>query len=448
MPRENKIIEKILRLAKKVLPNDLTKKIRPFYHYGLAFLGALFSGFPSRNLIVIGVTGTKGKTTTANLIAHILESSGHKTGLTTTVNFKIGGQENENYLKQTMPGRFKLQKFLREMTNAGCVYAVVETSSEGIAQFRHKFLNYQAAVFLNISPEHIERHGGFENYRAAKLELFKAVARKTNGIGVYNLDDDAVEFFISPKIKNRFGFSFSGKTAYGVKPVFGENLRLSGEGLAFNALGESLESSLLGKFNAENCLAAITATHALGIDTVKIKTALKSFQGVPGRFEIIKKKGLTAVIDYAHEPASLKAAYQAVSETKLNAGGGKTICLLGGQGGGRDKWKRPEMGRIASEHCDRIILTNEDPYDEDPKKILDDIAKGVPENQKENIFQIIDRREAIEKAVSLARQNDVIIFTGKGGEKSMCVENGKKIPWDEKKVVLEILEKKAPEGDI
>lgn len=201
------------------------------YHFSLAFLAAVFYGFPSRKMIVIGVTGTKGKTTTCNLIADILQGAGFKTGLASTVNFRIGDKEWVNETKQTMLGRFALQKFLRQMADSGCKYAVIETSSEGIIQYRQRFIDYNVAVFTNLSPEHIERHGGFEKYRAAKVKLFEQVAKRRNGVGiyphtitkiinffrprrkssfgvgVYNLDDKNVGYFLKPAIKAKYGFS-------------------------------------------------------------------------------------------------------------------------------------------------------------------------------------------------------------------------------------------------
>src|SRR3989344_4918359 len=200
-------MEVLLNFLRNLIPKSIFKRLQPAYHFSLAFLGALAYGFPSKKLIVIGVTGTKGKTTTSNLIHHILTFSGKKTGLATTVNFKIGEKERMNETKQTMLGRLELQKLLREMVRDGCEYAIVETSSEGIMQFRHRFIDFDAAVFTNITPEHIERHGGFHLYRAAKVELFNRVAQKPNGIGIYNLDDENVDYFLKPAIKTKIGYS-------------------------------------------------------------------------------------------------------------------------------------------------------------------------------------------------------------------------------------------------
>lgn len=187
------------KLLKKLIPDFIFS----IYHWKLAFFGALIYGFPSRKLKVIGVTGTKGKTTTCNLLAQILQEAGFKTGMATTVNFRIGEREWINEYKQTMLGRFRLQKLLRQMVREGCRYAVIETSSEGILQYRHRFVDYSVAVFTNLSPEHIERHGSFENYRAAKLKLFEKVARKKDGVGVYNLDDPSVKYFLRPGVEKK-----------------------------------------------------------------------------------------------------------------------------------------------------------------------------------------------------------------------------------------------------
>lgn len=434
-------MEQILRFFEKYLiPKSLYGLGQPIYHWLLSFGGALIYGFPSKNMIVIGVTGTKGKTTTCNLIHHILNSSGHKTGLSTTVNFKIGDKEWQNGLKQTMPGRFRLQKLLKQMKDAGCEYAVVETSSEGILQYRHKFIDYDMAVFLNISPEHIERHGSFENYRAAKVKLFEKVGQK--GIGVYNLDDENASHFFEAEIGEKYGYSLKSQTANPElqtnHKVQIANCKLSADKTEFTANGINYKTGLVGEFNVYNCAAAITAATALNISEEKIKEALATFNTVSGRMEIVKApQGFSVIVDYAHEPKSLGAVYKAVKETQMASGKSRMICLLGSCGGGRDKWKRPEMGKVASLYCDEIILANEDPYDENPEKILDDIRAGINREvfSHQKVYEIVDRKEAIKRAISMAKKGDAVVLTGKGGEMWMCVENGKKIPWDEKNIV-------------
>ncbi|MBN2197927.1 UDP-N-acetylmuramyl-tripeptide synthetase [Candidatus Wolfebacteria bacterium] len=442
-------MEKILRFLKKyIIPSFLFNLLHPIYHFSLSFLGALIYGFPSKKIKVIGVTGTKGKTTTCYLIAQILELSGFKTGMATTALFKIGEKEWVNKTKQTMIGRFGLQKLLKQMVKSHCIYAVIETSSEGILQYRHSFIDYDVAVFTNLSPEHIERHGSFENYRKAKIKLFEKVAQKKDGIGIYNLDDKNAGYFLKPKITQQYVYSQQISDARGqIKNLhlfsnIKQNFNNKKTQFLFN--NEKMEIPLIGEFNVYNTIAAISTALSQDISLEKIKNILSKLKSPAGRMELIEKgQNFTIIIDYAHEPLSLESAYKTALSLKNQKNDNKNqklICLLGAQGGGRDKNKRMTMGKLAAQYCDKIILTNEDPYDETPEKIINDIAIGVLESQEQNfnaknLFKIIDRREAIKTALSLAKKDDIVILTGKGGEVWMCVENGKKTPWDEKEVV-------------
>lgn len=409
------------------------------YHFLLAFFGAFFYGFPSRRLIVIGVTGTKGKTTTCNLIADILSAAGYKTGLLTTLNFRIGDREWVNSTKQTMPGRFALQKLLRQMVRRECKYAVVETSSEGILQYRHKFINYRVAVFTNLSPEHIERHGSFLNYRAAKVKLFEQVAKRRDGVGIYNLDDPNAEYFLKPEVSEKYGYFLkTPDTKFQVPSKFQiSGVKLSQFGAEFYVNGEKFETPLIGEFNVYNAVAAACVGLSQGIPMAKVREALAAARALPGRAEIVEGRGFKVIVDYAHEPVSLTAIYEAVKLFRPR----RIIGILGSQGGGRDRWKRAAMGKIAAGYCEELILTNEDPYDEDPLNVIADIEKGVREAAKPNLklHKIPDRREAIKKAVSLAEKGDAVVITGKGGEVWMCVAGGRKIPWSDRKIVEETL---------
>ena len=399
---------------KKLIP----KFVFDMYHFLLVLLGAVIYGFPSRKLIVIGVTGTNGKSTVVHLIAEILALRGAqgKVASLSSIRFKIGEKEWPNMLKMTMPGRFKLQKFLKDAVKAGCKYAVIEVTSEGIKQYRHKFIDFDGAVFTNLTKEHIEAHKGFENYKKAKGKLFKSLekSRKKNKFAVLNADDENSEYF---------GSLFSGKKYfYGIKNKQAE--------ITPEKIGLKLDN-LMGEFNAYNALAAYCAGLGLEIDKNKILEVLKSAKGIPGRLELVIDKPFKVFVDYAHTPDGLINIYKTL--------GRDLICVLGSCGGGRDKWKRPEMGKIAAEYCDKIILTNEDPYDENPFSILEDIEKGFSQiqNPKSKIQKIIDRRKAINKALSSAQDNDIVIITGKGCEPWICVENGKKIAWDDRKIVRE-----------
>ena len=379
-----------------VVMKNLIKKFIPpflldFYHFSLALLGAVLYGFPSKKLKVIGVTGTNGKSTIVYMITKILEEAGRKTASLSSISFKIREKEWPNTLKMTMPGRFKIQKFLRQALNAGCEYVVLEVTSEGIKQHRHEFIDFNTTVFTNLSKEHIERHGGFEKYKEAKGKLFHAC----KNIHIINLDDPNADYFWHFPAERKIGYKYDA----------------------------SLNLKLPGEFNVSNASAAVQAGLSQGIDLAICKKAVGKIESIPGRMEKIIGGQFSVIVDYAHTPAALEKVYQTIS--------GRKICVLGAAGGGRDKWKRPELGKIAAQYCNEIIVTNEDPYDEPPEQILEDIAKAVPSAQK-----ILDRKEAIKRALSLAGPGDTVIITGKGCESWMCVANGKKIPWDDRRIVL------------
>ncbi len=384
--------------------NTLKKFTPPFifssYHYLLALAGAVFFFFPSRKLIVIGVTGTSGKSTTVEILSQILEKAGFKTASMSSIRFKIGKEEEENTLKMTMPGRFKIQHFLRKAVKANCKYVVIEVTSQGIEQFRHKFIRFDSAIFTNLTPEHIESHGGFENYKKAKAKLFYA----TKNIHVINKDDPNADYYWQILAKKKIGFSLKDS----------EKL---------------LPKDLSGEFNAYNCLAATTCALVYGVPLEICKKTIEEFKGLPGRMEILLTSPFKVIVDYAHTSEQLKKVYSSLNEPK--------VCVLGSCGGGRDKWKRPEMGKIAKENCKKIVITNEDPYDEDPMEIINQVAEGAGSEAE----IVPDRAEAIKRALGLAEKGDVVVITGKGSEPWMCVKDGKKIPWDDREIVREVISK-------
>lgn len=440
----NNLIEKLkkIKIIKKFFDLPIINKS---YHFILAFLGALIYGFPSKKLIIIGVTGTKGKSTTSYLIYKILNEAGFKTGLISTPLIAIGDNIWPNKSKQTMLGRFGIQELIKKMVNENCKFAIIETSSEGILQYRHKFIDYKIGVFTNLSPEHIERHGGFANYRRAKIELFKKIAKRKDGIGIYNLDDENVEYFLKPNINSKYGYTLnkegSDKEELVSKLIRATNIHFYPNKTIFYIHNKKFETQFIGMFNMYNILAAITTILACGIESNLIQKILPLIQPPVGRFEIIQTKNFKIIIDYAHEPKSLESVYQALALFKPK----NIICLLGGQGGGRDIWKRSKMGEIAAQYCNYIFLTNEDPYDENPENILNDIEKGIlninsKEKKCKKYFKIIDRRESIKQAILYAKKDDIVILTGKGGEVWMCIENNKKIPWNESEIVKEIIQ--------
>ena len=408
-------------------------------------MGALYYGNPSRKLIVIGITGTNGKTTTVNFISQYLESQGQKTGLASTVNFKVDKKEWLNDKKMTMLGRFQTQKLLRDMVRAGCAYAVIETSSQGVEQFRHVNINYDLLVFTNLTPEHIEAHGGFENYRDAKEKLFDHLAKckKKNIDGklidkiiVSNADDMETERLRSFTADKFVTYALDHTADYQA-----DGLDLS-SGASFALNGERISSTFIAKFNAYNILASITSVVQLGFPLSAL--AKVNLQGVPGRQEWITSESgsqkFKVMVDYAPEPTSLGLLYEALSDISRNS----LIHVLGSCGGGRDKARQPVLGQMSGKTADVVIVTNEDPYDDDPMEIINNVAKGAESAGKvlnQNLFTIEDRKQAIAKALSLASQDDLVLITGKGAEQQMAVANGRKISWDDRKIVRELLRK-------
>ena len=420
------IVDKLLYHVKKLIPKSVFNFFQPAYHSLLAYAGAVYYGFPSRDMKIIGVTGTKGKSTVVFMVSKILESGGNKVAAIGSLGFKIGEKTWPNTLKMTMPGRFRLQKFLYEAKKADCKYVVLEVTSEGIKQRRHIGIQFDCAVFTNLHREHLDNHGSFENYYKAKQELFKL----TKNIHVINADDEHTELFGN--------FSSKKKIFYGLKKgdLVPDKINLSSEGVSFELYGTFFNTHLAGEFNVINFMASLAVGAMYGFDLPSMKPILESIQSIPGRMEFIQREPFTVVVDYAHTPESLEAVYKSLKSNKLEAS--KLICVLGAAGGGRDKWKRPEFGKIAAKHCDEIILTNEDPYDENPEQILSEIKSGIT-NYELRITNILDRKQAIKKALTLAQEGDTVIITGKGSETSMAVAGGKKIPWSDREVVRQVV---------
>ncbi len=421
-------MQTIKKILVKILPKALFDFLLSSYHFTLAFLADIWYKHPSRELMVIGVTGTKGKSTTTEVMTKILEANGLTVASLSTIQFKVGDEIERNLFKMSLPGRFFVQRFLRKAVDAGCTHAVIEITSEGARQFRHTFIELDALIFTNLSPEHIESHGSFEKYKDAKLTIAKRVekTKKQPRFLVANIDDEHGQDFLNFAVEQKLPYSLRDLSLYslhkdGVSLVFGDT---------------TIRSSLLGLFNVYNLLGAITLARALGISFQTIDKAMREIKTIPGRVELFStpkefKKQITAVVDYAHTTDSLEKLYQAFPNNKK-------ICILGNTGGGRDTWKRPEMAKIAETYCEKIILTNEDPYDEDPKEIVKQMADGI--EKKEKLSIIMDRREAIKTALHLANNNDFVIISGKGTDPFIMGPNGTKTPWSDAEVVKEEIE--------
>lgn len=455
----------ILNIIKKLIPSKLFKLLQPAYHFLFAWLANVVYGRPSEKLIVIGVTGTTGKTTSIYLIAKMLEAAGFRVGYTTTALFSDGKKEWANDKKMTMAGRFFVQKMLYRMLKNKCQFAIVETTSEGIVQFRHRFINYDILVFTGLYPEHIESHGSFENYKQAKGKLFAHLKRcKTkytdnnrkivNNVSnlaktelsrikktiIVNGDDEHADYFLSFWAEEKIAYSRDRKSfGSGVDVLKYGGIKIRSNGVSFKTVDMNVDLQIVGDFNVVNSMISFSIAKTLGIFKNKVKNGLEKITGIAGRFEKIDEgQDFLVVVDYAYEPRAVEKLYEVVETIKHN----KIIHVLGSCGGGRDVARRPILGKLAGEKADIVIVTNEDPYDDDPEIIIDQVALGAERSGKKDnkdLFKIADRETAIKKAIKLAQKGDVVLITGKGNEQYICVEYGKKIPWDDRVVVRKLL---------
>ena len=434
---------------KKLLKKLLPARFVLMYHYMVAISATFYYGFPSKKMIVIGVTGTKGKTSTINFIWSCLTAGGYKTGIISTANIRIGEKEFLNKYHMTMPGRFTIQKLMAQMVENGCKFCIVETTSEGIKQYRHIGIYYDIAVFTNLSPEHLESHGGsFEKYKEMKTKMFKVLSshqkiidrEKIEKVIIVNKDSEHADNFLSFKADKKITFALNNKADY-----VADNIQEKNDGVSFNVAKVIFKISILGKFNVYNALPAIIISHLVGIDNYSIAKGLAELKTIPGRMEIINGgQNFIAIVDYAHEKESITNILQTANNMKKSEA--KTIILLGAEGGGRDKAKRPIMGELAAKMADYVIVSNVDPYEDDPKQILEDIAvssEKFGKTRNQNLFVSEDRRLGIRKALSLAKADDIVLITGKGAEQSIVI-GGKRSFWDDRQVVREELRSLSP----
>lgn len=417
-------MEKILRTIEKMIPRKVYTFFQPAYHFALAAIGVLLYRHPSRHTYVIGITGTKGKSSTTEFVNAVLEAAGKKTAVLSTIRFKVGDESRPNKYKMTMPGRFFTQKFLREAVDAECEYAILEMTSEGARFYRHFGVELDALIFTNLSPEHIESHGSFAKYKRAKLRLAQRLAKsnKPVRVSIANIDNEHAPSFLIFPIEKNIGYSLNDVHIL-EETMTGSRIKWGGEDIAI---------PLPGKFNISNAIAALTLAREIGIPPEEAKKGIESLSLIRGRVERVEAgQPFTVIVDYAHTDDSLRKLYETFPSSRK-------IAVLGSTGGGRDSWKRPVLGKIADEYCDEIIITNEDPYDEDPMKIINEVASGVT---KHTPIIIEDRREAIAKALSLAKENDTVLISGKGTDPYIMGPNGTRLPWDDATVAKEELEK-------
>ena len=418
------------------------------YHWKLAVLANIIYGFPSRGMRVIGITGTNGKTTTCFLLRSILLSSGRKVGMLTTVSFGFGEKLVQNRLNMTTISPFLLQKYLRQMRRAGCTDIIVEATSHAIEQNRIWGLRFDAIALTNITHDHLDYHGTMGAYVATKKRLFLLPHR----LSVLNRDDATFEEF--------WNLPMSGgrKMSYGMEhkgvDVTARKVLTEGAGTLFTlvtAEGQvAVDLRLPGEFNVANSLCASALALGLGVDLAMIKKGLETVAQVPGRMEQVSvpevagKLPFTVIIDYAHTPDALEKVYKALKPSAR----GRLISVLGATGD-RDKTKRPLLGALAGRYADVVLVTDEEPYTEDPLEIIEAVASGVPRGAgkgrdmklEHNFFKVPQRMDAIEKAIEMAERGDIVLITGMG-DQSFKVVGQRHIPWSDREAAQTALRRR------
>ncbi len=385
------------------------QKIKNVYHHVVAFFANLTYIFPGRKLTVIGVTGTDGKTTTVNLIYHILKSSGRNVSMLTSIGASVGKKDYETGFHVTTPNPFALQKFLRQAVQSGSKYFVLEVTSHALDQYRTWGIPFKVGVLTNITSEHLDYHKTFDNYLHTKEKLLKMakIAIVNRDDGSYTLLSDAKN---SKENKNWITYGFS------------ESADVNLNNFPFDS------RVMIDSFNKYNVLAGAAVAKTLGLTHEEIRSAIKTFKLPLGRVDFVYEDDFSVLIDFAHTPNAFEQLLGSLREHTS----GRIIHVFG-SAGERDHAKRPFMGETSSKHADILILTAEDPRSEDVDKIIDEIASGIKKKDAK-VFRLADRKDAINAAIEMAGKGDLVVVTGKAHEKSMTYGN-RDLPWDEYKVV-------------
>lgn len=429
------MIEKL----KKIIPLD--SPIRLTWHYIMGLLAYAVSWNPAKDMVVIGITGTKGKTTTSNLVAKWLIASGKKVAMFTTVNMIIWDIEEENHLKMTTPSPWQVWEFIRRAQSAGCEYLVMETSSHALYYHRVYGLRYDVAVLTNISQDHLDLHKTMENYVETKLLLFKnlykyGIRKEIRKVGVVNIDSDYASRFMSKDIV------VDAIHTYGISPratIRAENIESKDSWVSFDVRMASskfhINSKLQGEFNIMNILAATAVLISQNVSLDTIVRTMEVIWGVPGRLEEIPNLRWGKIfVDYAHTEESLRSVLDTVKRIE----GTKRVILLFGATWDRDKTKRPKMGRVADIMADVVILTDDDTYTEDSLAIIRDVTVGISRREWENFWIVPDREDAIRTALLMLHPGDILLAAGKWAETVQVTQAGA-IPWNDRKVIERIL---------
>ena len=412
-------------------PQDLTIIKTADNRRALSVAAANFYGRPAHDLRVIGVTGTNGKTTTTHLIRAILEESGLKTSIMGTLYARVGNKTVD--FGRTTPEALEVESFMRTSRDSGVRYAVMEVSSHALDLYRVSEIDFNVAVFTNLTQDHLDYHDSMESYKAAKQKLFAMIPPQEGNLVVVNADDDYAQDFIraakAPAITYAINHESDVKALNVKSSLKGSSFTVGYQDRTFN-----VKMNLIGLFSVYNALAAIAVALAEGISPDIIQKALQKVEGVPGRFEQVDAgQDFTVVVDYAHTPDGLENILR--TGRKLTE---KRLITVFGCGGDRDRGKRPLMGEVAARYSDFCVVTSDNPRSEEPEAIIDDIVPGLDKVKDSRYAIISDRREAIRQAIHLARKGDLVIIAGKGHETYQLVKD-KVLDFDDKKVATEIL---------
>ena len=389
----------------------------------LGKLASAFYGFPSSKLKVVGVTGTNGKTSIATLLYKMFLRLGYKTGLLSTISYRIN--ETEETASHTTPNALKIQQLLAEMVIAGCEYCFMEVSSHAVHQKRIAGIEFTGGIFTNITHDHLDYHKTFAEYIKAKKAFFDGFSAET--FAITNVDDKNGLVMLQNTAAKKVTFSTRSVADFRCKVI--EN---HFEGMLLNMDGSEIWTRFVGKFNASNLLAVYTTAIQLGQNKEEVLTIISDLQPVQGRFETVRSSdGKLAIIDYAHTPDALKNVLGAITEIRTR---NEKVITVVGAGGDRDKTKRPEMAHEAALASDNVILTSDNPRTENPAQIIKDMEAGVDTKFRNKVLSIENRREAIKTAAMLAQPGDIILIAGKGHENYQEV-NGVKHHFDDKEEI-------------
>jgi UDP-N-acetylmuramoyl-L-alanyl-D-glutamate--2,6-diaminopimelate ligase len=425
--------QKLVRGVRKVLPSSAVSNVEEAYRRGRVKLVSARYGNPAKGLRVIAITGTNGKTTTACFINEILKEAGMRTAMFTTAVIEIDGRQQLNDMNVTVASTAHMQRFFRDAKRAHVDYVILEVTSHSLHQHKLDTVPIEVAVMTNLTQDHLDYHKTMENYAAAKGKLF---ANKPGYI-VLNRDDEWFEFFDKfPAAKQKITYGADDEAEAKIEKV---TLYRKGSEAHITIDHQTklmLTTALPGKFNVYNMAAAAAACYVLGVKLNDIVEGVANLDGVPGRFErVVDGLGFDVVVDYAHTPDALEKLLEATKAITKQ----RTILVFGACGD-RDQTKRPIMGKIAARLADRIILTDEESYSEDPQAIRDMIREGIMDGSGDGkTTEIPDRREAIEKALSIAKKGDTILITGMGHEQYRII-NGERQPWNDAEVVRELVQ--------